>query len=83
MKVNTKQAIELAGSSTALASLLGISKGAVSLWGDCLPDDRAKALLELRPDWFPETTAQLVTELKTRIERLEVIEPKTDKAGAK
>jgi DNA-binding transcriptional regulator Cro len=80
MKVNTKQAIELAGSSTALASLLGIGKSAVSLWGDSLPDDRAKALIELRPEWFPDAAAHLINELKTRIERLELVEPKTTEA---
>lgn len=71
MKVKTQIAIEKAGSSTALAELLGISKGAVSLWGDDIPEERAKLLVELRPQWFPEIAAHLAGALRQKIERLE------------
>ena len=74
MKVNTQIAIEKAGSSTALADLLGISKGAVPQWGDELPEERAKQLVELRPYWFPENAAILALTLREKIERLEAPE---------
>lgn len=45
-------AIDLAGSATALAEILGISIGAVSQWGDDIPDARMWQLKVLRPDWF-------------------------------
>ena len=71
MKVKTQIAIEKAGSSTALAGLLGISKGAIPQWGDELPEDRAKQLVELRPHWFPESAALLAEALRQKIGRLE------------
>jgi predicted transcriptional regulator len=71
MKVNTQIAIEKASSSTALAELLGISKGAISQWGEDLPEDRAKQLVELRPHWFPESAAILAGAFREKIERLE------------
>lgn len=75
MKVKTQIAIEKAGSSTALAELLGISKGAIPQWGEELPDERAKQLVELRPHWFPEIAALLAGALRQKIERLEAVEP--------
>ena len=75
MKVKTQIAIEKAGSSTALAELLGISKGAIPQWGDELPEERAKQLVELKPHWFPENAAILAVALREKIERLEAPEP--------
>lgn len=40
------------GSGQAVADLLGISRAAVSNWGDEVPALRAYQLRELRPDLF-------------------------------
>jgi len=50
--MNTKTAIELAGSASALSKLLGITQGAVSQWGDQLPEARVWQLKNIRPSWF-------------------------------
>ena len=71
MKIKTQIAIEKAGSSTALAGLLGISKGAITQWGEDLPEDRAAQLIELRPHWFPKSAALLAEALRQKIGRLE------------
>lgn len=55
--MKTQKAIELAGGSSALASLLGITPGAVSQWGEDLPDRRIWQLKVLRPEWFKEPRA--------------------------
>ena len=47
-------AIKLAGSQTALASLLGISQAAISQWGERVPDNRVWQLKVLKPEWFTE-----------------------------
>lgn len=52
--MKTKHAIKLAGSAKALADLLGISKSAVSQWGNTVPELRVYRLRELRPDWFAD-----------------------------
>ncbi len=52
--MKTQKAIELAGGSSALASWLGITPGAVSQWGEELPDRRIWQLKVLRPEWFKE-----------------------------
>jgi predicted transcriptional regulator len=43
--------IELAGSQTALAKLLGISQAAVAAWKH-VPQQRIWQLKVLRPEWF-------------------------------
>ncbi len=55
--MNTQKAIELAGGSSALAALLGITPGAVSQWGEELPERRMWQLRVLRPEWFKEPRA--------------------------
>ena len=50
--MDKKQAIRYAGSATALAALLGVTKQAVSGWGDKLPELRGYQLRQLRPGWF-------------------------------
>jgi hypothetical protein len=52
--MKTKNALELAGGTSALASLLEITPGAVSQWGDDMPDQRIWQLKVLRPEWFKE-----------------------------
>lgn len=52
--MDTKKAIEKAGSTTALAGILGISVAAVSQWGERVPDQRVWQLRVLRPEWFAD-----------------------------
>jgi hypothetical protein len=51
------QAIELAGTSMALAKMLGIQRQAVSQWGDEIPQARLWQLKVLRPEWFTKSKA--------------------------
>jgi DNA-binding transcriptional regulator YdaS (Cro superfamily) len=46
------QAIEKAGSAMALAKLLGITRQAISQWGDQVPQARLWQLKALKPQWF-------------------------------
>ena len=50
--METQNAIQLAGSATELARLLGISISAVSQWGDSVPEARVWQLKAIRPEWF-------------------------------
>jgi len=51
--MNTEKAIKLAGSATALAVLLGVTRQAITHWKrDGLPQQRVWQLQVLRPDWF-------------------------------
>lgn len=50
--MTTKQAIDLAGSASALARLLGVTPSAVSQWGDNVPQMRLWQLKVLKPGWF-------------------------------
>lgn len=50
--MKTKQALRLAGSATALAKLLGITRAAISQWGNNVPELRVYKLKELHPEWF-------------------------------
>ena len=50
--MKTERAIELAGGTTALAEVLGISQSAVSQWGEDMPEARMWQLRCLRPSWF-------------------------------
>jgi predicted transcriptional regulator len=51
--MKTKQAIKLAGSAKALADLVGVTKSAVSQWGNEMPALREYILKDKRPEWFP------------------------------
>jgi hypothetical protein len=51
------QAIALAGTSMALAKMLGIQRQAVSQWGDEIPQARLWQLKVLRPEWFTKSKA--------------------------
>lgn len=51
------QAISLAGTSMALAKMLGIQRQAVSQWGDEIPQARLWQLKVLRPEWFKKSKA--------------------------
>ncbi len=50
--MKTKDAIELAGNAKALSELLGITQGAVSQWGDEVPQAREWQLRLIKPQWF-------------------------------
>lgn len=50
--METKEAISLAGSRLALANMLGVTRQAVSTWGDTLPLHREQQLQAIRPEWF-------------------------------
>ena len=52
--METQKAIKLAGSAIKLAKLLGITKGAVSHWGETIPRGREWQLRLMRPEWFIE-----------------------------
>jgi hypothetical protein len=56
MKKN--RAIQLAGSATELAKVLGITQGAVSQWGEDIPELRVLQLRERRPEWFLQVNGQ-------------------------
>lgn len=47
-----KQALELAGGPAALSRILDVTPGAVSQWGERIPDRRVWQLKVLRPEWF-------------------------------
>jgi transcriptional repressor of cell division inhibition gene dicB len=51
------QAIALAGTSMALAKMLGIQRQAISQWGDQIPQARLWQLKVLRPEWFKKSKA--------------------------
>ena len=46
-----EEAIKLAGSQSALARLLGVTRGAVFQW-KVLPKGRLYQLMVIRPEWF-------------------------------
>jgi hypothetical protein len=53
--MQTKKAIELAGSARLLANMLGVTDSAVSQWGETIPELREWQLRVLRPEWFKNT----------------------------
>jgi hypothetical protein len=52
--VNKTFAVRKAGSQYRLAKLLGLSRQAVSQWGEAIPLGSLYRLRELRPRWFAE-----------------------------
>lgn len=50
--MKTEDAIRLAGSATELAAMLGITGGAISQWGEEVPEARVWQLRVLKPKWF-------------------------------
>ena len=54
--METKRAIQYAGSVRALAELFGVSRQAVEAWGERLPELRTYQLRQLRPGWFRRKT---------------------------
>ena len=56
LRMLKQQAIKLAGSQAKLAKLLGITRGAVWLWGEDVPIMRIYQLKVLCPQWFKNET---------------------------
>ena len=54
LNMNTQTAIQLAGSKAKLAQLLGVSRPAVTQYGEKLPKKREIRLRVLKPEWFDE-----------------------------
>lgn len=52
--MNTQTAIQLAGNKAKLAELLGVSRPAVTQYGEKLPKKREIRLRVLKPEWFEE-----------------------------
>lgn len=50
--MKTQTAIEKAGSIKQLAELLGISRPAISQWGEDVPPMRVFQLKAIKPEWF-------------------------------
>jgi len=50
--ITKEEAIRFAGSLTELAKILGISKAAVSQWGENPPQARIWQMQSLHPEWF-------------------------------
>lgn len=50
--MKTEYAIQKAGSKSALARILGVTKGAISQYGLNLPEGRTWQLRCIRPEWF-------------------------------
>lgn len=51
------QAIAKAGNASRLAEILGVSKQAVSMWGQQMPLLRVYQLKERKPGWFRKRKA--------------------------
>jgi DNA-binding transcriptional regulator Cro len=51
-RMTKDQAIAHAGSATKLAAILGLTKQAVSMWGQEIPPLRLYQLRERKPKWF-------------------------------
>jgi hypothetical protein len=58
--METKKAIEMAGSVIKLATLLGISRMAVYQWGEQVPQARLWQLKVIKPEWFVEQPEKIV-----------------------
>ncbi len=50
--MDKQQAIDLAGSATALAKLLNITPSAITQWEDEVPPHRVWQLKVIKPGWF-------------------------------
>ena len=57
--MNTQTAIQLAGSKAKLASLLGVSRAAVTQYSDKLPKKQVQKLLQSHPQWFEEKLPEI------------------------
>ncbi|OOH86268.1 Cro/CI family transcriptional regulator [Comamonas kerstersii] len=55
-----QDAIDRAGSSAALARILGIAPAAISQWGEQVPSARVWQLQVLKPEWFSQRKPSIV-----------------------
>lgn len=60
--MKTQTAIDLAKTAKALADLLGITPGAISQWGEDVPDARTWQLRCIKPEWFSDLSHLAPTE---------------------
>jgi len=65
--MKTSNAIELAGSVTALAEILDITHSAVSQWGDNIPRLREYELREKRPEWFTRQSGRPLVDHSAKV----------------
>jgi len=63
LRMLKQEAIKLAGSQAKLAKLLGITRGAVWLWGEDVPVMRIYQLKVLCPQWFKNETPSAIKSL--------------------
>lgn len=56
IQIRTAAAVAKAGSQGKLAKLLGITRSAVSQWGEYLPELQAHRLRALKPRWMRDLT---------------------------
>jgi predicted transcriptional regulator len=59
LNMNTQTAIQLAGSKAKLASLLGVSRAAVTQYSEKLPKKQVQKLLQSHPQWFEEKPSEV------------------------
>ena len=58
LNMKTQTAIQLAGSKAKLASLLGVSRAAVTQYKEILPPKRIDRLRLVHPEWFIDEPPQ-------------------------
>lgn len=59
MPMKTCDAIKFAGSAAQLAQILGVTKSAVSQYGENIPSGREWQLRVIRPDWFKKKSGHV------------------------
>jgi DNA-binding transcriptional regulator YdaS (Cro superfamily) len=57
--IKKEQAIELAGSPSRLAKVLGIARSSVSDWGEYVPTLQAYRLIQVYPELKNKTTRKI------------------------
>lgn len=62
IRIRTADAISRAGNQGKLAKLLGVTRSAVSQWGEWLPAYRALQLRILRPRWMRDMAVESTDE---------------------
>lgn len=65
LNMNTQTAVQLAGSKAKLATILGVSRAAVTQYKEKLPMKREIRLRVLKPEWF-ENEPPMNTEVEIK-----------------
>ena len=80
--MDKQQAIDLAGSATALAKLLNITPSAITQWEDEVPPHRVWQLKVIKPGWFrPARTKPTQPETRACDEAKRPVKEKTHAEG--